>query len=220
MRKLIPMIATTILISGQLFAEPSKDEIKSIAKRYSEACKDQDYDSWKEISENDNHDSDFKSHKDYFEKRLAGSGFYAYPALSKIRVKEVDGYNICIKISTQQGEDKEGWLQLCDDGKIKYDPILNPHPLTLAFFHFSKLEEISPNANANSQGPGREYYYKYLKQTGIPLFGLDLKADSSKQKESQKQIEKWLKKESINWDKTEPKLPLPEDAFKECLKQL
>jgi hypothetical protein len=133
----------------------------------------------------------------------------------RFRAKDISQWsatnNYVLFLNAFRSEEK--WILLTPDGKIKYDDVFVKHPIELA--------KIACMEIGLCFGRGRSFYlsdeyklfvqsyYALLKETGIPLFGLDLHDDPDDITESLEKIMEWVEDNAESYDSSEPKVFLP-----------
>ncbi len=205
MKQTIVAIIIALSMTSHVHAdELSEDQIEEIAEQYIEACLTQNYTAWKSL---------FLDTGDVSEADFTTSPHVA--KIKKIRIKDIDGYNVRLQIQYNFGYRKDGWLQLLPAGKIKYGAILHQHPIPIAFeLQSSFAAYLNHDTEAGHPDSKRE-----LLEVGIPVFGLNRRMKPHNQLKALKQIKEWLIEKGENWDRSEPKLACPEGQFKALLKK-
>ncbi len=192
----------------------SEDDVEGIAERFIDAILDQNYEAWKKL-----YFEEDKISQILFERAVKSGGTGMISPASKIksiRIKEVEGNNVHLQLKTSSGYKEDGWLQLLPDGKIKYAPVVYPHPIPEAFKHAHRTKMVSPD---NSQfATSRKRSVRRLEEIGIPLFGFDVGSPINDQLKALDKIFEWLEENGDEWDNLAPKLSCPEKQFKWCLK--
>jgi len=207
MKQIILAIILAFSVTSYVHAaELSEDQIEEIAEQYIEACLSQNYAAWKSLFLNigDVSEADFTKWKIRIVKR--------------IRIKEVDGYNVRLQIQYKSGSRVDGWLQLLPDGKIKYGALVYEHPIPVAFEALHPLYMVYRDEypNIDIYGPSER-----LIKSGVPLFGYsqDGRIPPHKKLKQLESIKEWLLENGEEWDQSEPKLVCPEDQFKALLRK-
>lgn len=146
--------------------------------------------------------------------------------VDRLSIKEIDGNNADVKIKYTFGKkgaetELDGWIQLTDAGKIKYDPILVQHPIPSAFRATSlciiEIENAEQNRAPRPNSQPAIPYHTQLLNTGVPAFDLN-EVPMNQRKEKYQDILRWLIKNGNTWDATEPKIPCPEKVFNDLVK--
>lgn len=209
MKKFIQLVVVIFAMLSSLYAELSKDDIKQIVEQYSEACINQSFVKWEKISVNGEHRQlgDFK-------RAIAWSS-----GVKNIRMKKVEGLNILIQYQSKSGYKTEGWIQLLSSGKIKYDPIVCPHPVIKAFNNFELARTYGDDSGKRIREL-RKMAISDLLQSGIPTYNLRVDSPNSDQFKALDKIAEWLEENGDKWDSSEPQVFCPKEQFKDCLKKL
>lgn len=207
-RNYIRNIRETILKKSAALQEAailSKEEVRAIAERYIEAWEEGDYRAWHDLV-SPLHE---QVHNERSFKTICDRGV-------SFKLGRIDGLNAQIDVKHRGGMTREGWLQLLPGGEIKYTPYLFPHPLIGAFRSASTL---TLNNSDERSLRLRQSAVKSLENKNIPLFGYEADAPARERKKCVKEIFIWLIEEGVEWDATEPRIPLPEEQFEALVKQ-
>jgi len=192
----------------------SEDEVEAIAERYIDAILNQNYEIWEKL-----YFEEDKISQKSFERAVKSGGTGMISPASKIksiRIRGVEGNNVHLQLKTPSGYKNDGWLQLLPDGKIKYAPVICPHPIPEAFKHAHRIKIVSPD---NPQfATSRERSTRRLEEVGIPLFGFDAESPIHDQLKALDNIFEWLEENGSEWDNSGSKLACPEKQYKWCLK--
>lgn len=212
------------LLNTAVFADCSKEEIKKIVRQYEKVCVNADYKLWCDIY----YQQDSISEAEFLNKFSPTNRYdrefsytilpskYSYYCPKKISIKRIDGGNVELRI-VWEWKKEDDWLQILPNGKIKYDPFINRHPILIAIKNCIPFYEC--NCEWHHKGPCRndDKYFSLLESTGIPLFGLSLSGTKSEKREACKKIKKWIKKNGGTWDNSDPKISCPPKQFKEYI---
>ena len=188
----------------------SKDRIKEIAEQYEER---KNQGSWS-ISE--------------------GSPIYRYIASSRIVKKKVNAGSILdngfeVKLSLtwipdDRLENDSGGHTFTDlvvlitpEGMIKYDSIQDPHPVELATVALANL--VGFNFGTTKEAD-LEVFVSLIKESGVPLFGLEVGSDKEKSRGSALEIIEWLLDNGTSFDATQPNVFYPSNTFGNLKKSL
>lgn len=175
-----------------------KAKIESIAKEYAEACEDNDLETLKPLFHEWNDDS------------LSGGNIY-FKYVKRVRVKKIRGNIVRIQVQTDRSK-HDGYIQILSSGKIKYDPIINEHPISRAFFAYGQnMSELNSPLLTEERMRSQ---IKRFSPTGIPLFGLNETQARHEMLKSLGNIKEWLLDNGQTWDKTKPPMMCPPDLFK------
>lgn len=173
----------------------SEKEIETIAEQYVEALET----------------GDFEAINSLFYKPLSSQSISLYNRksnfLKKVKLGRVEGNNIAIKTQNRFTDHGplgfEGWLQLTYEGKIKYCPLIAPHPVEEAV----QLVEVLFESENPLAAPT-------LDNLGIPTFGLRNGSSKDQVRKCRVQIYDWLIDNGGAYDNSEPKLFLPKKQMK------
>ena len=187
-----------------------RTELKSIVETYEEAFENRSYGKLRGIFHSlDNCDK---------------NALFSYDVRS-VKINDIDGNNISVTIRYKylgggSSHETSGWIQLTNEGKIKYDPLLVKHPIPTAFFAVRMLiietESVLLKTGRYADQPLIPYRTQLL-NTGVPEFdigGLQLKQRLEKYKD----ILRWLIENGDTWDATDPKVPCSERQFKDLVR--
>ncbi len=199
----------------------SKTEIRNIAKQYKKAWERHDYALWSSLLE---------IHQGH---HLLNEGTFNREDVKSIMLRSVEGHNIFIEYNLVLGGDvgpavglvekRHGWLQLLPDGKIKYTPILFQHPMHNAMddlYEMFPFKRWGPNLLPEERLRIVQDSINNLERMGIPCFGYEIDSSESKRNNDFELILDWMIANWDSWDETEPKIPCPEDLFKEQLSRI
>ncbi len=217
MKKIKAAIIAILTLPTFLLAELAQDEVKMLAQQYAEACMNKDFKVWQSMYYKPSETSEVR-----FKNALqgAGSGVMTQVAEPKnIRIKKVDGRNVYLQIQSQNGHRDDGWLQLLPDGKVKYDPIICPHPIIQVFDNYAFARMYSDDSGQRVDEL-RKMCIAHLLETGIPTFGLKIDSPNHAQFKALDDIEEWLDENGDKWDVSEPHVFCPKEQFRDCLKKL
>lgn len=183
----------------------SKKAIEAIAEQYVEALKKKDLDALDRLF--------YKSAWDRTEYRWKSSN--SSGSLEDVDMGKVVGNNIHVIAAGAGSTDlgMAGWLQLTPDGKIKYCPLIAPHPVEKAYLQVARLFHSLDQADSTTQRTVGLWMGK-LNETGIPMFGLRSDMTRREKKEALEEIRDWLIENGATYDNTEPKLFLPSKQMK------
>ena len=172
-----------------------ENEVRAIAKGYEEALRNRDNDAFKRLFLNSKWRGPYlggmwKRFENVDMSTIYGNEIYVV----------VDGYMEGIGVS--------GWIQLTPDGKIKYCPLIAPHPVEEATSAIQWLvHAVEKGENYEGQ---KDRMIRVIEKMGIPTFGLHQDMSNREIKNSLDDVRKWLIDNGDNYDNSEPKIYLPE----------
>ena len=214
MRKniLLGSLIIVLIATSTLAEDLSRKELRAIGQQYIQAWESGSFDDLKNLFVNP--DTPQNSVFSYWQK--AGT-------IKGIDLKDIEeghislGFTYVIYGKVPYGEylplRPRRWLLLTPDGKIKYDSILVKHPIEVAEIAVSYINWHADSSRFyNDEGKPRspqriQDTFTNLKDTGIPMFDLNLKAKPTDIKKSLVKIRRWLKRDGRYWDISEPKIP-------------
>jgi len=204
MKKLIQIYLTTLMLTSSLYAELSKDQVKAIAKQYAAACVDRDFDAWKALY----YSSDKCKRRDFM-LGVANPNHTKGSHIKTVRIKNVKGLSVQVEPQKNMGVKSKGWLLLLPNGKIKYDPIIYPHPIIAISQECQHALAIARGVGDYDSSSDYSDSIRYLLKSGIPTFGLEAGDPTHKQIKALEEIAGWIAKNRNQWDNSEPHVYLP-----------
>lgn len=217
MEKIKAAIIVVLTLPSVLLAELAQDEVKMLAQRYAEACINKDFNVWQDLYYKPAGTSEMQ-----FKNALQGAGSGTMSPVQEpknIRIKKIEGCNVYLQIQSQNGYRDDGWLQFLPDGKVKYDPIIYPHPIIQVFENYAFARMYSDDSGQRVDEL-RKRCVAQLLETGIPTFGLEIDSPNHAQFKALDDIEEWLEENGDKWDASEPQVFCPKEQFRNCLKKL
>lgn len=172
-----------------------ENEVRAIAEEYEEALRNRDNDAFKRLFLNSKWRGPYlggmwKRFENVDMSTIHGNEVYVV----------VDGYTEGIGVS--------GWIQLTPEGKIKYCPLIAPHPVEEATSAIQWLvHAIEKGENYEGQ---KDRMIRVIEGKGIPTFGLHQDMSNRDMKNSLADVREWLINNGDNYDNSEPRIYLPE----------
>jgi hypothetical protein len=202
---LVPIFLTALLLSSSLYAELSKDQVKEIAEQYAEACVNRDFESWKALYFN----PEQCTHRDFMrgvaDPRLTKPGH-----LRAVRIRKVKGLTVQVESQKNLGVKTKGWLLLLPNGKIKYDPIIYPHPILSASRECNHALAVTTGLfDQQNDNINYSHSLQYLVESGIPTFGLKIDDSSHNHIKALEEVQEWIEDNWNKWDNSEPHVYYP-----------
>lgn len=178
----------------------TEKDVQALAEQYIAIWEKEDFDTWTGLL-SPMHPGDAKLTKSRFMGHISNIKF--------MKIEEIAGRNVKVKVYYKSGHDPEYWLQITSSGYIKYTPLAFRHPmLSIQRLHLLLHEESSM----------RNTGYTVLTTAAIPSFGYNRNDSSSdNRKEITSKIMAWIREHGATHDAGEPKVFLPQEAFTECL---
>lgn len=215
MKRINVALLAIFTMASSLFAELSTNQVAEIADAYAKACVTRDHQAWTKLF----YLSSWISEPIF--KGVIDHGGYGINSTNRapveIVIQRVDGHDVHLQIKGRNGKVMEGWLQLLPNGRIKYDPLLNNHPIHRGFLHINILKAM--NTESPYYGQIYDIHLLQLQDAGIPLFGLAADTPVDQQKTAFEEIWQWLKENGKEWDHSDPKLACPIRQYFYCLKR-
>ncbi|MBN2686380.1 MAG: hypothetical protein JXR40_13950 [Pontiellaceae bacterium] len=164
----------------------------------------------------------FKLYDDGEEIFIADSVKGNFLNYKQIRIDKFVDNGALLEIKSTEGEKEIGYILITNDGRIKYDSAMRPHPIETAYDTFDRIiyhvqRENDGIGSTAFNNDSYTFVYKELVPTKIPLFGLSLDQKSHERQKSIDEIKEWLIKNGAKWDNSEPKLFLPEDYITDVI---
>lgn len=206
MKQLIIAVLLITLAQNSLAEGLSRKEIETIADNYVEAWNHKKYASLSEM---------------YLIPSSIGQSDFTKSCVLNTETRGEDDGHIIIEFDLADSRHQDGqyrestWLLLTNDGKIKYDSLIQLHPLDAANDACRYIEAIFGESRTSEKDPSLKQeafrHYEILENTGVPLFGLNLDGSQEDDEisDSIDEIKDWIKDHIDSWDKDEPMVYLP-----------
>ena len=196
----------------------TKKEVKSRVRQYGDVLEKKNYELYSGLCMDPLNKSEFDAFeiKSFSIERCDGNN-----AEVEFKIKYLSGTDL-IKGKTIV---RRGWVQFAPDGKIKYEPTYNfgdgQHPMISAMNRMGSLSHYNkPDNRTIAEKNHINRILNEFQDWGIPTYEYNTALSEDDRENTFENILDWMKDNYENWDATDPKIPCPEDAFKEQLDNL
>ena len=181
----------------------SEEEVEAIVKQYIKALREKDTEAFEQLFYRSTWES----------TPVAGRGMWEL--FKSVDIGKLHGNNIHVTVGGySEMIGVSGWIQLTPAGKIKYCPLIAPHPVEKAASIVKGMAITNNSSNGAARKQSLRAGVDELKKLGIPTYELESigwNTDKSRGEinESLEKMRDWLIENGGEYDNSEPKLFLP-----------